>query len=282
MLLSTILLFSTIIVVNASTLGRNPSYQLVQKFDASMSKAAAPARPSKEDYFKMREELIELERKRSLGYDIELTSNEKLANEIIMKAKNDEFDNGFNNPESFNPSRHIFHVLNQVNSSKLFNYLLKMPKGAILHAHDTALMTSADYLVSYTYYEDLWECRDPSTNRIEFFKFSLSKPEVSECLFEWKRVNAERARIGKEIYDADVRTHLTLLNDDPLKEYTNINVVWQALMKIFGVAESLITYRPVFESYFERVLIQYYEDGVQYLEFRGTLPPVWFLIEYCL
>lgn len=273
-LLSTIvLLFSILYAVNAKT--------RVKNFDKNTMKAAA-ARPTKDEYLRKRAELIELERKRSLGYDLELTANEQTVNGIIMAAKMDEYKNSFNDPDTFNPSRHIFHILNQVNTSKLFNYLLKMPKGAILHAHDTALMASADFLVSFTYFYHLWECRDPITNRIQLFKFSRTKPE-SDCSVDgvnmnWKNVREQR-QLNSTEYDADVRSHLTLLTNDPIHEYTNVNVVWNKFMKIFAVAESLITYKPVFEAYFERVLIQYYQDGVQYLEFRGTLPPVRFYSE---
>lgn len=47
-------------------------------------------------------------------------------------------------------------------------------------------------------------------------------------------------------------------------------------MEIFMVFGSLVTYTEVWKDYYRQSLQESYDDGVQYLEFRGVLPEVCF------
>lgn len=79
------------------------------------------------DYFKDREELINYELNISYGADVILNDKERLANKIIMDAKEIEYN--IQNPYTYNPSRHIFEVFDKIKQSKLFQIIQKMPKG---------------------------------------------------------------------------------------------------------------------------------------------------------
>lgn len=83
-----------------------------------------------------------------------------------------------------------------------------------------------------------------------------------------------RQEIGDEAYDKRVRRLFTLIVDDPLKRYTDINSVWNKFMEIFMVFNSIVTYTEVWKDYYRQSLQEMYDDGVQYLEFRGVLPEV--------
>lgn len=88
------------------------------------------------DFNKKRKELLNSELKISFGHDIKLDANELRANKIIMDAKEMELKNGLKNPFDFNPSHHLFEVLNSTKQSKLFKIIQQMPKGGILHIHE--------------------------------------------------------------------------------------------------------------------------------------------------
>lgn len=90
-----------------------------------------------DDYYRQRQLLIDEELDATFGSEIILSDKEKFANEIIMKAKDAEYRGGTEHPEQFIPSRHIFERLEEIKESKLFQIIRKMPKGGILHAHDT-------------------------------------------------------------------------------------------------------------------------------------------------
>lgn len=231
-------------------------------------------RPTLAEYLNQRRALLNQEFNASFESDVKLNENEQLANEIIMRAKNKEVNGGMANPYSFNPSRHIFEVLQDVRNSDLFKILTKMPKGAILHSHDTALC-SADYLVSLTYWLNLWQCTENGT--IAKFLFSRARP-VPETTINctWTLVSDERKSMGTEKYDENVRKLFTLFDKDvhPKIQYNDINDVWQAMMRIFGRITSMLGYAPAWKAYYKNALKEVYADNVQYLEFRSTLPPV--------
>ncbi|XP_055314975.1 adenosine deaminase 2-like [Sitodiplosis mosellana] len=247
------------------------------------AQAVCNSRATLHDYFRDRKDLLNYEVESSFGADIRLTDNEELANKIIMQAKEDEYRVGFLRPYLFNPARHIFEVLDVIKQSKLFQIIQKMPKGGILHAHDTALC-SANYVVSLTYRPDLWQRTSSQNNEIEGFLFSREQPKMpntnqsdSDDDSQWRLVKDVRDEMGAEKYDEHIRKLFTLFdkNVNPRIQFPDINQVWERFMGLFMKVESILTYAPVWKEYYKHALKEMQEDGVSYLEFRGTLPKLY-------
>lgn len=93
-------------------------------------------------YYKKRNDLLTVEINSSFGHDITLNENELRANKIIMAAKEIELKDGIQHPLHFNPSRHLFEVLDKIKHSKLFKLIQKMPKGGVLHIHEVRIEIS--------------------------------------------------------------------------------------------------------------------------------------------
>lgn len=246
---------------------------LIRNQVASDAEKAAP-RPTFDEYIRERRALLQAETDFGFESDVVLTQKESLANEIIMRAKTKEVNAGHINPHAFNPSRHIFEVLDDIQHSDLFKILRKMPKGGILHAHDTALC-SANYLVNLTYLPDLWQCT--KNGSVAQFLFSKNEPKPAtgiEC--QWILVSRERQRLGAQNYDSYVRTLFTLYDRrvNPKIQFSDVNAVWNRFMQLFMHVGPLVTFAPVWKSYYKQALKEMYEDNVQYLEFRGLLPEV--------
>lgn len=231
-------------------------------------------RPSLEEYLVRRQQVVDDECQSNFESDVTLTKHEQLANTVIMAAKKAELDEGLANPHSFKPARHFFEVLNEIGESKLFKIIQHMPKGGILHAHDTALV-STDFIVTLTYREHLWQCNNTVTKAIVNFRFSRAAPETTESNLVWIRVSDERSRLGKIEYDAHVRSLFTLFTKDPRSAYRDINDMWAKFMSLFILLEPIATYAPVWRDYFKQALTEALEDNVQYLEFRGILPQLY-------
>lgn len=231
-----------------------------------------------ENYLQKRAYYISEEEDRSVGSDIVLTAKEEIVNERLMALKTAELEAGLENPSQFIPWNHIFDVLDRINSSEIFHIIQRMPKGGILHAHDTALC-SADYVLSLTYEPNLWQCTNPATGALEF-RFSREAPPSTDTC-QWTLVSEERARQGEEQYNSNVRSQLTLYNTDPINRNRDVDSIWREFMGLFGVNFGLLTYAPVFKDYFKHFLKKMLEDGVQYLELRGTLPEVSYNFKHC-
>lgn len=218
-----------------------------------------------EQYITARNELIEDDKSRSLGCDVVLTDKELKANKIIMSIKTEELDRGFEDPNNFTVAHHYFQRINQISQSKLFKMLKKMPKGAVLHSHDGGLVTS-QFFVDVTYYDHLWQC-DVELSAKKF-KFSLEKPTIDSC--QWLLVKDERNRLGNRTYDAEIIKQFEFYTESPYTDYPNNDVAWVKFFQILDASEGLISYRPVWEEYFKSALSNYFADGIQYIEIRGS------------
>ncbi|XP_053676087.1 adenosine deaminase AGSA-like [Anopheles nili] len=230
-----------------------------------------PSRPSPEAYWYQRAQLASKEAGLALGADIQLTPEESLVNNHLMELKRNELESGFDNPYSFAPSRHFFEVLEQINKSPLFRFIRTMPKGAVLHAHDTALASTA-VIVNATYQDHLWQKGNFTSDQDPEFRFSRSIPSNGDG---WELVRSVRARTGSDRYDEQIERLFSLYEPDPNSVYRSINDVWNRFARLFLALEPIVTYRPVWETYFREALREFHEDNVMYLEFRGLLPTLY-------
>lgn len=222
-------------------------------------------------YTKTRQALISYEQSHEFGSAVTLNDQESAANTIIMKAKNKEINEGLISPHTFNPSHHLFSVLDQISKSKLFQILKKMPKGGVLHAHDTALC-STDFLIQTTYRENLWACQVNSNLIVIAFRFSIKQPGIvtaQNCT--WTEMRKIRETHGNNVVDKYLRMQFTMY---PKEKFEDNNAAWQRFMNIFLLLDGLLLYYSVWVDYYKNALKEFYDDGVQYLEFRTTLPSV--------
>ncbi|KAH8329616.1 hypothetical protein KR074_000871 [Drosophila pseudoananassae] len=229
-----------------------------------------PGRPTPDTYKTLRSAFFRYEESRSLGYDLELTEREQKANETIMQAKLEEYEEGIITPHLFKPAHHIFDVLDSIRDTRLFQLLKKMPKGAVLHAHDTALC-STEAIIKLTKYDNLWGCEQTGDLEVTSLRFSKEKPDaLGNC--DWTLMSEIREKYGTDKVDEYLAERLTLY---PTKKFEDNNAAWSTFMEIFGLIDGLVMYAPVWRDYYYSALTEFYEDGVQYLEFRTTLPTLY-------
>jgi len=228
-----------------------------------------PGRPTPDTYKTLRSAFFRYEESRTLGYDLELTTREARANETIMKAKLNEYGEGLVTPHLFKPAQHIFDVLDGIRNTDLFKLLKKMPKGAVLHAHDTALCSTAA-IIKLTYYDNLWSCQQEGDLSASALRFSRAKPQALEDC-DWSLLSDVRSKYGADKVDEYLAERLTLY---PTKKFEDNNAAWSTFMTIFGLLDGLVMYAPVWADYYYNALEEFYEDGVLYLEFRSLVPVV--------
>lgn len=227
---------------------------------------------TKSEFDLLHYELIDEEQKRSFGSEIELNENELKANDIIMKIKHEEIDRGFLNPDNYTANHHYFNRYDQIEKSELFQILKKMPKGGVLHAHDSGMMTP-DFFLSVTHWDNLWSCKSGTRTS---FKFATIQPvdELSDC--DYVNVADQRKQQGEVSFDEDMIKNFQFNTDNPYVEYPNNQIAWDKFFGVFRSCKSLLAYRLVWEEYFRQALKNYYDDGVRYLEIRGNPVEVFF------
>uniref|UniRef100_A0A182JEX0 Adenosine deaminase n=1 Tax=Anopheles atroparvus TaxID=41427 RepID=A0A182JEX0_ANOAO len=232
------------------------------------------ARSTYDDFVRQRAEFLAREQDRGLGSDLRLSADEQRLNRYVMHLKQQELAKGVENPYELVSARHFFEMLDRINDSPLFKLIQRLPKGGVLHAHDTAI-GSTELIVKATYHEHLWQCGDfprADGDPLPSYRFARAKPTGEG---KWRLVADIRAENGNEAYDGAIRKMFTLYTRDPLNAHRDINDVWRKFMALFICFEPMVTYKPVWEEYFYGCLEELLADNVTYLEFRGLLPPVY-------
>ncbi|KAB0790640.1 hypothetical protein PPYR_14917 [Photinus pyralis] len=219
------------------------------------------------DYWSERRSLVSNENAQMLGSNVELNKKERIVNEYLMNLKFSEFDEGFDTPSNFLPSRHFFQARRSIEKSPVFKFIRDMPKGGALHGHSSALL-SFEGLYNITREKNLHACSFNDKLRLKFMLTPAQDP-----LCKWQLVHDLRK--ANKSYDNWLRSQLTLDSDNPRGTYRDINQVWSTFSKIFATVKSMITYRPVFEQYVYQALKELNDDRVMYAEIRGSFPALY-------
>lgn len=91
-----------------------------------------------DDYLAQRKEISLAEQQNHIGHDLMLSEREWKVNEILMRHKLQELDNSMFTGE-FAPSKSFYLSKTDIESSEVFQFIRKMPKGAALHTHHISL-----------------------------------------------------------------------------------------------------------------------------------------------
>lgn len=145
-----------------------------------------------------------------------------------------------------------------------------MPKGALLHAHDTAIVSDDFVFNNITYRDNLNICNDNGTLVLYFFT-DLPPFDCDWHLLSDLRQNETQAQ---EI-NKNIRKQLSMITANPNIKYPDVNAAWTKFINIFMFITPMLTYRPVYEDYFYQGLKELYEDNILYLELRSTLPQLY-------
>lgn len=143
---------------------------------------------------------------------------------------------------------------------------------AIIHR---ILLGSTEYVISLTKWEHLWQWGSIDDDKaLPKYLFSRRKPESIDGA-EWRLVSDIRKEMGDDVYDKKVRRFFTMIVDDPLVRYSDINVVWSKFVELFIVFGSIVEYKEAWKDYYRQSLQELYDDNVQYLELRSVLPELY-------
>ncbi|KAI5638719.1 adenosine/AMP deaminase domain-containing protein [Phthorimaea operculella] len=218
-----------------------------------------------EEYHIKRAELLEREANTAIGGTLKLSEEEIKVNEILIKLKEQEHNQSFH--DYFSHPNHYFTYYNHIKTSKVFQTLKRMPKGAALHTHATFLL-DADAMLNLTYEDQCYICY---TDNDLIFHFAEQTP-LRPCDVNWTLASELRDASGDvAAFDQQLKKHFTLICDEGENCPTELDDVWQKFDRTHLVTKSLITYRPVREKYIYKCLKKFYDDNVMYAEMRTGL-----------
>ncbi|XP_057656697.1 adenosine deaminase 2-like [Diorhabda carinulata] len=220
------------------------------------------------NYTEERNKILQEERMKFIGNDLILTDNEMKANEIILKVKKTELNEGYDNESTFLASQHFFKAKNKIERSEMFNIIKKIPKGGSLHTHYLSGV-SADFIINnITHRKNIYGCDLNGVFKLRFFEDA-----TNDTTCNWKKL--EDYRKENSNFDDWLRKQLILDVENPYKEYPTADSVWAKFKKIFSTQYDMVCYKPVFELFIYQLLNELYSDNVIYTELRGTFMPLY-------
>ncbi|KAL9692873.1 hypothetical protein quinque_012158 [Culex quinquefasciatus] len=217
-----------------------------------------------------RESILDAEKKHRTGGNAYLTEREAQANDIVTRLRSKILLEGITNSTGFAPAMHFFQAKPLIESSPIFRMLKAMPKGSVLHLHNTAAVSSKWVIKNLTYRSEAKLCE---VNGTVFFTVRQSKFCDSEPQKSITKLRAQNA--SAEAFDLWLESFINLKLRDPELMHTDVNTVWNDFQQIFDALKDLLMYKPFFEDYHRQMLREFYDDNVQYIELRASLSKVY-------
>jgi adenosine deaminase CECR1 len=207
------------------------------------------------DYYKSRGILFSADSLTRLGFDIVLNEKEQQLDSYLKELQRDYIDKS---GAKFPPANYFYKYRYMIDTSIIYKTFQKMPKGALLHIHSTA-MGDAEWLVKNASYMD----------NCYFYNSDDGKETYGTVHFFAEGKAPANWVLVKELRDKDPdfdNKLLKLLTFSASDEGSA--VIWEDFEKIFNRMSGLIEYLPVYKEYKKNALEILLKDNVQHVELR--------------
>lgn len=186
---------------------------------------------------------------------------------------------------------------NTMEKTKSWRIVKKMPKGALLHAHQDA-MIDVDWLIDQVLDTEgmVMLAGEPlcgPTARMQgevVFRYSKSSSANASSIWneEYKTSNpvsvkeaaASFPNGATEGFKIWLKGRCTITPEESIKHHHGLDAVWRKFHNCFPPLDSLEYYEPILRASMQRLLRQLVDDGLKWVDFRGTFA-VDFQLEGC-
>lgn len=173
----------------------------------------------------------------------------------------------------------------RMQTTKLWQIVKKMPKGALLHSHFDA-MIDVDWLVDRALAtEGMAILADqsmfsPEARRAGSFRFKYSKQSLADATSIWNESYSAKQLVplqqmaktfpdgGLTGFKAWLRQRCTITLEESLESHLGQDAIWAKFTSCFPILNSMLTYEPIFRASVQRLLYELMDDGIRWVDFR--------------
>ena len=256
--------------------------------------------PFIQKYLDGREALIEQEKAQRSDYSFRqsLTPLAAEACAIVSRIRDEEHRTAWNEvlqdgvvgqegaAQRYHPGMSFALAQDKMETTKLWQIVKKMPKGALLHAHMDA-MVDIDWLIEQALSveglgmmacESLCDQRKRQEVGISF-QYTDALKELGDNIL-WNhdyrsqhlvsvRTAAEKFPDGGiEGFKAWMKSRCTITPEESIEHHHGVDAVWRKFKDCFVIVGSILFYEPILRAAIQRLLRQLSEDGIRWADFR--------------
>uniref|UniRef100_A0A182RQC5 adenosine deaminase n=1 Tax=Anopheles funestus TaxID=62324 RepID=A0A182RQC5_ANOFN len=217
-------------------------------------------------YEELRTAIVDAEAGYGLGGKVFLNSDELRADRTLRALKRSELEG----PDRVQPGpagMHFFDAKPLIENSIVYGALKLMPKGAILHLHNSAAVSSGWVIRNLTYRREARLCN--VEGRYYFTVRTLSIcPENQTRLIGDMRKERQKDIVA---FDEWLESLINMKLKPSRNRHATIDELWMEFESCFDAIKGFLQYKPFFEAYHRQLLQEFHNDNVYYIELRASL-----------
>ena len=179
--------------------------------------------------------------------------------------------------------------------TKSFNIVKKMPKGALLHAHQDA-MIDVDWLIDQVLATEgiAILTKGPGLSTAEaraqgeiLFQYTKMPRPVNSSIWAEDYQGSQLVPVsyaagtfpegGTEGFKIWLKSRCTITLQESIEHHLGVDDIWRKFTSCFPLLNSMEYYEPIFRKLMQRLLGQLVDDGLRWVDFRLT-----FIVEFRL
>ncbi|XP_053662555.1 adenosine deaminase 2-like [Anopheles marshallii] len=217
-------------------------------------------------YEELRAAIVDAEASYRLGGKVFLNTDELRADVKLRAMKRNELqpsDRGQPVPAEM----HFFDAKPSIENSSMFGALKLMPKGAILHLHSTAAVSSRWVIRNLTYRHEAKLCSVEDR-----YYFTVRTP-INCPANRTRLISDMRKERHQDVaaFDEWLEQLINMKLKPSRNGHATIDVLWMEFESCFDALRGFLQYKPFFEAYHAQLLKEFHDDNVYYMELRTSL-----------
>lgn len=173
-----------------------------------------------------------------------------------------------------------------INGTKLWDVVKHMPKGALLHAHLTAMLPYGTILEAILHTEGMVvsASQDLSTedNRkhasISFAHVNHTLPANVSSIYSKDYVPNTQIPVtvaantfpgGEQGFIDFVNTKVTISPELSVRHELGVDEIWRIFQAAFGPADTMLSYEPIVRTFYKKLFSRLAEDHINWVEIRA-------------
>uniref|UniRef100_A0A182WK55 Adenosine deaminase n=1 Tax=Anopheles minimus TaxID=112268 RepID=A0A182WK55_9DIPT len=216
-------------------------------------------------YEDIRAAIVDAEAGFGLGGKVFLNADELRADRTLRAMKKNELQSSDRDQPV--AGMHFFEAKSLIETSAVFNALKLMPKGAILHLHNSAAVSSRWVIRNLTYRQEAKLCN--VEDRYYFTVRTLNNcPENQTRPIRDMRKERQKDVV---VFDEWLESLINMKLKPSRAGHATIDQLWMDFESCFDAIRGFLQYKPFFEAYHRQLLQEFHNDNVYHIELRTSL-----------